>query len=365
MPWLKKNLWLVVGGVVALGLLGVAGYYLFRNYTAESQVTDQLNQQTKDLDDLAKLNPHPGNEKINNIEEAKKQEKQLEAFLKEAQKRFVPLNYPSNLDGGQFKLLLDATVDELQRRAEKTSVKLPAQYAFTFAAQKPLMSFEQNTIAPMVRVLTDIRAISDVLFDAKVLTLDGVRRMSVAMMETPSSTPGGSSDFWTKKAFTNDLAVLTPYEFTFHCFTGELAAVLEKLYSSPHCFIVKNLVVDPTASQLMDKNATPDATSTMPGMPYMMNYQQLQMMMRYSMFRRPITPPPETPTLAPARPGLTTVLDEKPFRVIMWVDVVCLRDLAEAKASRAKPARPQPPPAAPGGEAAPETASITNAPPAP
>ncbi len=347
MPWLKKNLWLVGGGAVALALLLIAGGYLYRNWAEESRVSSSLNEQTQELNDLNNLNPHPGNERINNIEEAKRQEKELEAYLNEAQKQFVPLSYPTNLDSGQFKLLLDTTIYDLQRRAEKASVKLQPQCAFAFSAQKPLLSFDQGSIAPMTRMLIDIKSICEMLFDAKVLTLDGIRRPSVTAQDTPSQQPG-MSEYWTRKPATNDLAVVTPYEFTYHCFTGELAAVLEGLYSSPHCFIVKNLVVDPSPSQLLDQSSTasPDYAPTMPSMPYSMNYRYFQQMMRYGIPRGygPVMPPPETPTPS-TRGGLTTVLDEKPVRVIMWVDVVLIRDLNEVRAARTSRARaPRPPP---------------------
>lgn len=362
MPWLKKNLWLVGGGAAALILLLIAAGYLYRNLKAESLVSAELNQQTEELNQLNNLNPHPGTDKINNIEEAKRQEKELEAFLMEAQKRFVRLEYPTNVDSGQFKLLLDTTIYELQREADRASVKIHPQYAFAFSAQKPLLFFEQNTIQPMTRMLIDIKTVCQMLFRAKVLTLDGIRRPSVAAQDTP--TPGaqpGMSDFWTRKAVTNDLAIFTPYEFTFHCFTGELAAVLEQLYSSPYCFIVKNLVVDPSPSQLLEKPAdqSQDGTSVMPAMPYM-NLRYLQQMMRYGIMPRgygPIMPPPETPSAAPSRGGLTTVLDEKPFRVIMWVDSVIAKDLQEVKASRssratrsARPVAPSPDGSGTGGE---------------
>jgi hypothetical protein len=372
MPWLKKNLWWVGSAAVALVLLVIAGAYLYRNFRAESLVSAELNQQTEELNQLNNLNPHPGTDKVNNIEAAKQQEKELEAFLLEAQKRFVPLDYPTNLDSGQFKLLLDTTIDELQRQAERASVKLHPNYAFSFSSQKSLLFFEPNTIPPMTRMLLDIKTISEMLFRAKVLALDGIRRPSVTAADTP--TPGaqpGMSDFWTKKAVTNDLAIMTPYEFTFHCFTPELASVLEQVYSSPHCFLVKNLVVDPAPSQLLEKPADQNS-QTMPvgpAMPYM-NYRYLQQMLRYGIMPRgyaPITPPPETPSTTPSRGGLQVVLDEKPFRVIMWVEAVIVKSLEEVKARKKAPApRPRPAEApadgsTPSGESTPATEASTPA----
>lgn len=341
MPWLKKNLVLVVAGAVALVLLGLAGYFLYSKYSLESQVTEELAAQTKELNDLANLDPNPGNEKVDNIKAAQEQEKLLQAFVDDARKTFVPIEYPTNLDSGHLKLLLDDTIDDLQRGAQRAGVKLQSQYAFTFAAQKPLMSFEQNTLQPLAYMLTDIKVISQVLFNARVLALDGIRRVAVTSQDTPSATPG-MSDYWKQKIITNDLAVLTPYEFTFHCFTGELATVLEELYRSPHCFLVKNVVVDPSVSQLLEK---PDvgASDVSPMMAYpSMNLMQMQMMMRYGMRSRYApAPQPEAPAQVPtARGGLTPMLDEKPFRVVLWVNTIRMRSPEEIKAARAsRPAR--------------------------
>jgi hypothetical protein len=347
MPWLKRNLLLVAGGVVALGLLGFAGYFLYAKIQLEQEVTEKLRTQTTELEDLTKQKPHPGNEKVNNIKSAEDQEKELQRFLAEARRAFVLPDYPKALDSGQFKLLLDNTVDELQRAAEKVKVKLPAQYLFTFAAQKPLMAFEAETIEPLSMMLTDIKTICHVIFDAKVLTLDGIRRVAVATQDTPSPS-GGPADYWNKKPTTNDLAITTPYEFTFHCFTPELSAVLEGLYGCPQCFIVKNVVVDTAPSSLLEKQPEQPVMPMMPTAGGGMNtYQYWLMMGRYGMRGRymPQMPPLEQPGVTTPGPGpgggIRTVLDEKPFRVIMWVDVVRLKGPGEGMEPKA-PKRRQP-----------------------
>lgn len=337
MGWLKKNLWVAAGGGIALILLGVASFFLWSKYQLESVVTADLATQTATLERLSKLDPHPGNDKVNNIETAKEQEKKLAAWMEEARGTFVPMNYPTNLDSGQLKLLLDTTLDDLQRTANRAGVKLQPGYAFTFGNLKTQMSYEEKTIGPIAAMLMDISTISRILFRSQVLALDGIRRVPVATQDTPSPTPG-ASEYWNKKPTTNDLAILVPYEFTFHCFTPELGKVLENLYRSSNCFLVKSLVVDPSPSQLLEKPA--DGTQDQMMMPQipMMNMQMMQQMMRYGMGRR-YMPQPEQVAPVPTAPrgGLTPMLDEKAFRSILWVEAVRLRDPNEVKAS--KPAR--------------------------
>ncbi len=362
MPWLKRNLLLVAGGVVALGLLGVACFFFYSKIQLETAISGQLEDQTRELDRLMKLDPHPGTEKVNNIEAARKQEQELQAFLARAQKGFSKADYPKGLGGGQFRLLLDNTLDDLRRAADKAGVKLPQDYGFTFSGQKTLMAFDQATIEPLAMALTDIRNICKVLFEARVLSLDGVRRTGIAAQDTPNPNTG-ISEFWNRKPFTNDLAISTPYEFTFRCFTPELAAVLEGLYKNTNFFVVKNVATDTTIAATTE--AEPGAEGgAAPVMAPGMNSQMMMYMMRYGRMPggRGMTPPPMAP-VAPPPPGprgLPVMVDEKPFRTILWVDVVRLREPGEAKASKAakprksaEPADPNAPPADP--NAAPAT----------
>jgi hypothetical protein len=217
---------------------------------------------------------------------------------------------------------------------------------FTFANQKPLMAFDADTIEPLAMMLTDIKAICRIVFDAKVLTLDGIRRVAVATQDTPPAT-GGTGDYWYRKPATNDLATTVPYEFTFHSFTPELAAVIEGLYRCPQCFMVKNVVVDTAPSSLMEKQAEQQAAPMLPGPGGGMDlYRMLMMGGRYRSRYMPPPPPAEQPTAATPGPGpgggMRTVLDEHPFRVIMWVDVVRLKEPGASAAPKAPKRRSAP-----------------------
>jgi len=351
MAWLKKNLLLVISGAVALILLGAAGFFLYLQISKERDVTDKLSAQSTELDRLTKIDPQPTPA---NIDVIRGREKDLLAFVAEARKSFVPLSYPSNLDSGQFKLLLDTAIDELRRAADQAGVKISPGYAFTFSGQKSMVSFEANTIRPMAMALADIRELCSTLFGAKVLALDNIRRISVAAGDTPGPNPG-QSEYWTRKISTNDLAYLVPYEFTFHSFTSELGAVLQTLARSPHCFIVKSVVVDTTPSPLLVATNADTATPTPAPLAGGMN---AAMMARYGLGRYRGAPQPVVPD-APVGPtpvrrnGQEILLEEKPFRVVMWIDVVRLRDPNEGAAAKgvkpaARPARGE----AAGGDAA-------------
>src|SRR2546421_143816 len=117
MTWLKKNLFLVAGGSAALGLLGVAIFFLLTNKQAVDEVTTQLTAQTDDLKKLAIRDPYPNQE---NIDAAKTEQKKVGAFLQETRRFFVPAANFTTMDSEGFKTLLETTISEMVRDAEKS-----------------------------------------------------------------------------------------------------------------------------------------------------------------------------------------------------------------------------------------------------
>jgi len=345
MNWLKKNLFLVLGGLVALGMLGFAVYFLLIQKQAVDEVTEQLNTQTQELKNLATRDPHPNQE---NIDIAKKEQKKVAGFLQACRKFFVPVATFTNIDSAAFKDLLQTTISDMERDAEKAGVSLPAKYDFTFAWQRKSVDFPQDTLVPLATHVDEIKAVCDVLFDARVHALTGLRRVPVSKEDT------SVNDFLIGlKPTTNTVtgAVLTPYEVQFQGFTAELAAVLEGFYRSSNCFIVKNIDVQtnvvntaPGASQngpsLFYPTAAPSVAPERPlsGAELMRRRYGLAPGSRYGA-RPPIeapTPAPTTPGVfaPPVRRGPETILDERPFKVTMYIETVQLLERAKLKAGK-------------------------------
>src|ERR1051325_2578029 len=180
MNWLKRNLFLVGGGVVALGLLGFAIFFLLTRKSDVDQVTGELAARTDEWKQLVARDPYPNQE---NIDRAKAEQKKLAAFLEQTRKFFVPVaTFPTNLDGATFKNLLETTISELVHDADKSGVSLPSsnRYDFTFKPQRSSLDFAPGTLAPLAMQVSEIKAICDVLFDARIHTLVGLRRAPVA-----------------------------------------------------------------------------------------------------------------------------------------------------------------------------------------
>jgi hypothetical protein len=350
MTWVKRNLVLVIGGVIALGLLGYAGYFLFTNKQRVDEITVDLTAQRDEYKSLMTRDPHPNQD---NIEKAKHEQARLAEILGQLRRYFVPVAaFGTNFDSAAFKGLLETSISEMERDADRAGVALPAKYGFTFSAQRTRVDFAKETIAPLAMQVAEIKAMCDLLFRARVHSLISLRRSPVAKEDE------GATDYLVgKKATTNAVtgAVLSPYEITFQGFSAELAGVLDGFLRSTNCFIVKNVDVqtnvvaaagpDVTLSPYFNPYAQPGSAAPQPAMT-----PEQMMRARYglpndpmSRYRRPGGPlgppvaPTPTPTPAPApafRRGPETVLDERPLKVTLYVEAVRLVEPA------AEPQRP-------------------------
>ena len=339
MLWLKRNVFLVIGGLVALGLLGFAGYFLYTNLQSADAVSVNLNTRTEELKALMTRDPHPGTDKVDNIGAAKREQQRLLALLSAARMFFANPPAPKPLDSAQFKGLLENTIFELTRDAESAGVNLPPKYSFTFAAERPLVQFAPGSLDPLAAQLGEIKAICEILFNAKTHSLIGLRRVAAS-----ADDPAGAPDYLTSKSTTNSVAgaTITPYEITFQGFSSELGAVLAGFTRSPMCFIVKVVNVDHTAVGGTETSAAADAMAVQLGLPppitpnmspaEIARRGEAMMRQRYHLGPKPPTPSTPVTSTAPAttatpntRSGPVMILDEKPLKITISLQVVKLK----------------------------------------
>ena len=369
MAWLKRNLLLVVGALVALALLGAASVFLFTNLQKDSDVTGQLNGATEEYKRLMSRDPHPGTDKVDNVKAAKIEQERMRKFLADAKKFFVPAPTPAKLDTAGFKNYLENSIFELNRDAERAGVALPSKYSFTFDGQRPKMQFSAGSLEPLAAEIADIKVICRVLFDSKIHSLNGIRRVSVATDDNE-----GSANFLPKSMDTNALtgAVVVPYEVSFQGFSSEIAEVLNGFARSPHCFVVRYVSIDradsgSTAAADLENAGAGAAAGMAPGLaaryglapggpprpggpppgstPGGPGAMSAEMRSRYGLggaggpggrygrggggARPPILPPAVVApsasapvTAAPVARGPSIILDEKPLRVTMSLNVI-------------------------------------------
>jgi hypothetical protein len=372
MSWIKRNLYFLIGSLVALMLMGLTGWYLYSKWQLNNEILEKLNQQYAVLQTLNTQSPHPGSGEIDNIKAAREQQSQLRDFIKGTRKHFqaIPSIPPppekGKLSDQAFSTALSRTIDQLQRDATNSSVTLPvapppseAKYSFSFETEKQRMQFQPGSLDPLSVQLGEVKAICDVLFQAKINSLDSLRRERV----TSDEAQGPQSDFLGEKSATNDMGVLTPYELNFRCFTPELAAVLAGFANSPYAILVRSVNVDPaleTGEPGVNVVTTPSFIAPVPpptyasptgAQPPSRMSADAAFRARYGLSPRaptrggeggavPFTPQPvvQTPlpqpgvTPVPAgKGGLQTVLDEKQLKITMMLVVVKMATPSPAK----------------------------------
>jgi hypothetical protein len=299
MVWIKRNKFFVVCCVLALGMLGAAGFYDYKSWSRNDAAFSSLNEIYGKLKELTSKKPSPGSGKINNIEIAREQERQVTAWIRQTEKYFQPIaRIPDGNSGAsrakEFGDALSQTIAQLQHDAVGANVTLPPDFGFSFTAERNRLTFAPGSLDPLAVQLGEVKAISEILFAARVNSLDGVQRAGVS----DDDTTGPQSDYISEVSQTNNLAVLAPYQITFRSFSPEIAGVLAGFENSPHGFIVKGINVQRA-----------DATTDASGAP-----------------AAPMTAPPETPAsaMSAGRGGLQTVLAEQLLRVTIEVEIVKL-----------------------------------------
>lgn len=256
MLWIKRNLFLAVGGLIAVLLLAGGVYYFIGAQQRSKSIEEELEGNKAELNRLQGQTLYPSQ---SNIEIAKKEAEKLRVAVNQLHRFFTPVQ-GEKVTGIEFRRYLDRMLAELQESARNAKTALPsAGYAFSFETQKPKTSYSDGTFPVVPQQVAEVRALTRVLFDAHVDPLINVRRARVSKDDDESSA---NSDYLTLKIETNALTgtISSPYELTFGCLSSELAAVLEGFAASPHGFIVKALQVEPTI-----ESGTNSPAMTQPG----------------------------------------------------------------------------------------------------
>ena len=319
MGWIKRNLFFVIGGIIALILLGGSGFYIFQGWSRNAAAAEKLNDIYHTIDSLSGQNPSPGNEQVNNTDIARDQDKQIRDWVNSAAGYFQPVPaIPADpVTSESFAAALRRTVAQLQNEAESASVALPPQYDFSFAAQRPLMQFASGSL-PMLSVqLGEIKRISEIIFSARVNALDGIQRARVS----DDDISGPQGDYTAKQSVTNDLTIITPYVITFRSFTPEIAQVISAFATSSNAFIIKSVNVQPAAAAMAGDESQPGQPGMMqPGM-----NPDGYPPRRYG-YPNGYAPPGAVPPAAQpsGKGGLQTILKEQLLQVTLEIDLVKL-----------------------------------------
>jgi hypothetical protein len=293
MLWVKRNLFLVIFGVIALGLLGWSIMFFMKNRALNTELEGSLQTAKGTLDGLYMKVPFPNEE---NIKLAKAEVVRVRQQVNAVKEFFAPVPFEKVADK-DFTVLLQNTIVDLQKRAQQLGIELPERdYAFSFKAQKNALTFAPGSFPTLPMQLAEIKAITDIIYDSKINRITNIRRMRVT-----TDDPEGSTDYHQLQIQTNTFTqtISNPYQFEVHSFSGDLGTLIEGLYKSKHGFILKSLHVEPAPEAQVAPGQPPPRQGPGPG------------------------PIPRQPAGARPRPeALRTVLNERLLKAILLVEVV-------------------------------------------
>src|SRR5687767_10839823 len=166
MAWIKRNLALVISGVIALALLGFGGWYLYSAIQKNNQSDGEINQTKSEIERLLNMDPSPN---ASNLANAKRELDRLTSFTAAAKKQFPPTPPPAvPLNNESFKGLLQTTIDELHRQATSVGIKVEPGYYFSFSAHRGSLEFDRDILLPLSERLHEVQFLSSVLFRSRI-----------------------------------------------------------------------------------------------------------------------------------------------------------------------------------------------------
>ncbi|HZI72993.1 MAG TPA: Amuc_1100 family pilus-like protein, partial [Gemmatimonadales bacterium] len=261
MLWIKRNLFLTAGGLVAIVLLGVGIYYALNAVSRNSTLDGELEQNTSTLTRLYGQDPFPA---TTNVDAARRETERVRSAVGRMRKFFAapPVE---RVTGLAFRSYRDNLLAELRETAKNAGMETPSgSYAFSFEEQRTRVDFDPRTFPLIPEQMADVRAICNVLAESRVNPLVNIRRSRVSGDDERSSH---QSDYHLLGLVTNVAmgVVTSPYEVTFQSLSSELAAVLQKLAASPYGMVVKSVAVDPVGEDTRQAPRRTAAVAPKPG----------------------------------------------------------------------------------------------------
>ncbi len=323
MLWIKRNLMLVIGVVVALALLGGAVFYVIYNFDENAARDEDLEKLKVELDQL-KSGTFPS---LDNIAMVKSNVAQVTRFTAAAED-ILAHEAPKATTASQFSIALPRVLDDLRRDATNASVDLPPRYEFTFGEVKAMTRLPSYALEPLAARLSEVRTICGVLFKARVRALESLNRVAAFADEPKGADLLTDRMEQTNSMSTNVSVVVTPYRVVFRGFSGDLSAVLNGFSATKDFFVVRQVSVEP-AGGMVDTSGGGQMTPMMtqpnpfqpPTLPGGMQPPAAPMMNPGA----PRPPAPKTgvaPAPLPLKSSLVKVLDEKPLRITLVLDVI-------------------------------------------
>ena len=300
MSWVKRNLYFLIGCVVAVALLLAAGWYCYSEWQGSAASSDLLGKAYSQLNDLGNKPITPTAE---NIDAAKTEAKQAQDLAEGLQKHLVQIpSIPNtnNVDDRTLAAKVRDTISQLTVASVANHVALPQDYAFSFSAQRDKAVYAAQGRDHLARQLGEVKVICGVLLSNRIDALEGLQRERTA---DDAMSAGTQNDTFDSISVTNNNTIVSPYQVTFLCFDPALHGVITGFANQPYGMMIRSLEVVPA-----DMSPT-EMGGGQPGMFPGGGDNRFQ--------------PGVTPAAPPAVAGrLPVVVDEKKLRVTMLLELV-------------------------------------------
>lgn len=173
MTWVKRNLFFVIGAAVAGVLIIMAVVNLVGKLGQDKVATEDLETQWNTLKGYYDMNPFPSQENLNAM---RGDVNRLRRFLADSRPLFTPVKAPVYNNPQQFKTALDNMVAQLNGSARKAGVILPPQFYYGFQGQANQLNFSLAGMRTMSHQMAEIQKFCEILFEAKINRLESVAR---------------------------------------------------------------------------------------------------------------------------------------------------------------------------------------------
>ena len=271
--YLKRHVLGIVGLALAIGF-GVFGFLFM------GEAKDTIDGTQKKYDDATGLrnNLVKGQElggstgikiESKNVDAANDEAEIHQGFIKDAAK-VIQEGTVDPMGSEEFMVHMANVIEEMNQRAREamvqvqrdptnTSIRIP--YNFTFMNLRAVPQLAKSKIPDLQYQLTDIRAISGILFRSRVRSIESLQRTRVTHEDFMA---GASRDFLDMRTkYTNNISVVRPYKVRFQCLSGGIAKALNGFASEKNFFVIRKLEVTQLSAE------APAASGGMGGFPGM------------------------------------------------------------------------------------------------
>ena len=251
--YLKRHVAGIVGLVLAIGF-GVGGFMM--KGKAKDAAT-QANTDYKAIVDrrvnLEKGQALGGSQAVKveskNVDAANIEAEINQNFIKEASE-VIQQDTINPMTNEEFMVYMANVIEELNQRAREalvqvqpdpTNATIRTPYNFTFMNLRAVPQLAKDKIPELQLQLRDIRAISDILFQSQVSSIESLQRTRVTHEDLMA---GPSRDFLdTRPKYTNNISVVRPYKVRFQCLSGGIAKVLNGFAREKNFFVIRKMEV--------------------------------------------------------------------------------------------------------------------------